>query len=130
SVRWVERGADGGWKVHYQLLHAGRESYEAETLFVAGDMVILAAGSLGSTEILLRSRDAGKLTVSARLGDGFSGNGDVLGFGYNTAHEIRSVGLGAKPPADGRALDEHRAIGPTITGIIDMRGGADLHGDM
>ena len=36
-----------------------------------------------STEILLRSRDKG-LALSDRLGANFSGNGDALGFAYDS----------------------------------------------
>jgi choline dehydrogenase-like flavoprotein len=41
--------------------------------------VILAAGSLGSTEILLRCKDSGSLQLSNMLGKKFSTNGDLLG---------------------------------------------------
>ena len=76
---------------------------------------MLAAGTLGSTQILLRSRDLG-LPVSDRLGHGFSGNGDVLAFAYDTDEPVRDVGLGDRVPrAD-------TAVGPTITGLIDLRG--------
>jgi cholesterol oxidase len=44
--------------------------------FVTADVVFLAAGTLGTNEILLRSKSYG-LNVSDRLGKGFSGNGDV-----------------------------------------------------
>ena len=130
SVRWVERAADGKWSVHYHPLHTGREAFDAPTLFVTGDIVVLAAGVLGSTEILMRSRDTGKLTVSGRLGHGFGGNGDVLGFGYNGTPEIRSVGMGQKGVDESRPLDPEHAIGPCITSVIDMRGNADLRDDM
>src|SRR5271157_5469848 len=45
--------ADGGWRVHYDRLTEGRR----EPAEITAKRVILAAGSLGSTEILLRSRD-------------------------------------------------------------------------
>ena len=48
---------------------------------LAAPIVVLAAGSLGSTEILLRSRQLGLLATSARLGTAFSGNADGIGFG-------------------------------------------------
>jgi cholesterol oxidase len=130
SVRWVERGPDGRWLVHYQVLSTGREPAGAPTLVASAGVVILAAGALGSTEILMRSREAGKLTVSDRLGHGFSGNGDVLGFGYNGTPEIRGVGLGQKCPPDHGPLDPARAIGPTIVGVIDMRESADWRDGM
>jgi cholesterol oxidase len=51
---------------------------------LAAKMVILAAGSLGSTELLLRSRAAHNLELPKALGTQFSGNADTLGFAYNT----------------------------------------------
>lgn len=43
-------------------------------------MVFFGAGSLGTTEILLRSKQLG-LDMSDDLGTGMSGNRDMLGFG-------------------------------------------------
>src|SRR5580693_9290043 len=107
AVRSVQRW-DGIWRVSY-------DSPSAPPRFVLADVVVLAAGTLGSTQILLRSRDLG-LPLSDRLGDGFSGNGDVLAFAYDTDQPVRDVGLGHRVPlAD-------TAVGPTITGLIDLRG--------
>ncbi|PTL85602.1 GMC oxidoreductase [Vitiosangium sp. GDMCC 1.1324] len=114
DVRYIERGQDGRWRVHYQALGTGREAFDAPSLFVTADLVILAAGTLGSTELLLRSRERG-LKVSERVGRSFSGNGDVLAFGYNTAQEIRGVGSGNLP------VKNLPPVGPCITGIVDMR---------
>ncbi len=113
AVSRIERQA-GRWLVYYQLLEAGREEFGAPPLFVSADMVILAAGTLGSTEILLRSQAAG-LALSEQLGYHFTGNGDVLGFSYNADEEIDGVGWGSHPPG------ELASVGPTITGIIDQR---------
>jgi cholesterol oxidase len=114
AVRRVER-AGGRWLVHYQLLDTGQERFDAPTMTVAADVVVLAAGTFGSTEILLRSREAG-LPVSMQLGERFTGNGDVLGFGYNNALEVDGVGFGSRPP-EGRT-----PVGPCIAGLVDMRG--------
>ncbi|CAN7659251.1 alpha/beta fold hydrolase [Variovorax sp. LjRoot130] len=99
---------------------AGRRS-------VTADVVMLGAGALGSTEILLRSKAHG-LPLSDRLGQRFSGNGDVLALGYNSywqsgtdaegqavQRKINGVGTGRNEvaPAD--------LPGPCITGVIDMR---------
>jgi cholesterol oxidase len=113
SVRYIER-KENRWLVHYQLLHTGREKYDAPTMFVSADIVVLGAGTLGSTEVLLRSKDNG-LSLSSRVGENFSGNGDVLAFGYNCDEEINGVGFGHRAP-DGR-----QKVGPCITGVIDMR---------
>lgn len=61
--------------------------------------VIIAAGAVGTTELLLRARDVHRTLpdLSARLGEGFSGNGDFL-----TLAELRA------PEGD-------MTTGPTIT---------------
>ena len=113
AVRFVEK-RDGKWLVHYQILDSGRECFDAPTLTVSADIVFISAGTLGSTEILLRSRANG-LPVSDKLGQHMTGNGDVLAFGYNGDKAINGIGSGHRNPA---SMDP---IGPCITGIIDLR---------
>src|SRR5262249_52947743 len=74
GVRWVEPKPGGGWLVYYHPLDIGRDTFGGPLLFVSADVVVLAAGALGSTEILMRSSHLGKLAVSKRIGKGFSGN--------------------------------------------------------
>ncbi|MGE5274339.1 MAG: alpha/beta fold hydrolase [Verrucomicrobiota bacterium] len=112
AVRRVERGG-GAWFVHFEPLESGRERFRAPSLFLAADVVVLGAGALGSTEILLRSKAEG-LPLSDRVGERFSGNGDVLGFGYNNDSAINGVGFGT-------TRDGQEEVGPTITGVIDLR---------
>jgi cholesterol oxidase len=119
-VRRVQRAADG-WQVHFDVQDPGRLRFGAPDLFVTGDMVFLAAGSLGSTEILLRSRAAG-LPLSEKLGERFSGNADVLGFAYDAADDIVGIGVAE---AEGEDMP-----GPCITGTIDLRDGASLDDGM
>ena len=61
----------------------GRELSEEEkkkiTKTIQAKKVILAAGSLGSTEILLRCKNSRSLELSDMLGKKFSTNGDLLG---------------------------------------------------
>ncbi|MGH9278381.1 MAG: GMC family oxidoreductase N-terminal domain-containing protein [Acidimicrobiales bacterium] len=118
DVRSVEP-KDGKWLVHYQLLDTGREWFHSPTMFVSADIVVLAAGTLGSTEILLRSR-AGGLPVSDLTGTRFTGNGDVLGFSYNGEVGVDGIGWGSHPP--GRL----EPVGPCITGAIDRRDTPDV----
>lgn len=122
DVRWVERSGNR-WLVHYEALGVGREKFKAPELTVSADVVILGAGALGSTEILLRSKAHG-LALSDQVGERFTGNGDVLGFAYDTDQEINGVGWG-----------HHRAgeippVGPCITGIIDLRQQPELDDGM
>ncbi len=106
-VSHVEKLPDG-WRVHLRLPDEKNDS------FVDARIVVVAAGTLGSNEIMLRSRDRG-LSLSSRLGEGFSGNGDILGFGYNCDVEINGIGFGDHDPAT------MAPVGPCITSIIDTR---------
>ncbi|PXY46466.1 GMC oxidoreductase [Flavobacterium hydrophilum] len=114
GVQYIER-KDNKWLVYFDSYHVGREKFDAPPLCITSDNVILSAGSLGSTEILLRSREKG-LTVSPAIGKHFTGNGDVLGFGYNNDVKMNGIGLG-KYHAD----KDKEPVGPCITSIIDMR---------
>jgi cholesterol oxidase len=118
DVRSIARRGDK-WIVDYQLVGVGREDFDAPELFITADIVVLGAGTLGSTQILLRSKARG-LAVSDRVGERLTGNGDVLAFGYNTDTLINGIGFGARPPG------EMAPVGPCITGIIDHRGTAAL----
>ena len=122
AVRYVERQEDH-WRVHYQWVESGQEKFDAPTMTVRAKVVILSAGTLGSTEILLRSHQNG-LATSNMLGKHFSGNGDVLGFAYNTDRHINSIGYGDK------GLDMFDPVGPCITGVIDLRGQDNLNDGM
>jgi choline dehydrogenase-like flavoprotein len=57
------------------------KSFRDDLMWVhAEKLVVFGAGSLGTTEILLRSKQMG-LSMSETLGTEMSGNGDMLGFG-------------------------------------------------
>jgi cholesterol oxidase len=121
SVRFVEPVRDR-WAVHYELLDAGRERFAPPPMMVTAAVVILAAGTLGSTEILLRSArrldpvsDVPRLPLSPRLGERFSSNGDVVAVSYNGEEPLEAVGFG-RHRSQGR-----EPVGPTITGSIDLR---------
>jgi cholesterol oxidase len=122
NVRFIER-KDGRWLVHFEWLTEGREAFPEADMFVTADIVVLAAGTLGSTEILLRSKAAG-LPVSNALGQRFTGNGDVLGFSYNADEAIHGVGCGNAHPGD------HAPVGPCITSVIDLRNQPNLNDGM
>ena len=109
--------SESDWTLHCRLQQPGLERPDDQPLRrdVKAGLVVLAAGTLGTTEILLRSRKKG-LTLSAQLGERFSGNGDVLGFGLNCDRKVNGIGV--------RGVSKRRRpidIGPTITGVIDRR---------
>lgn len=83
--------------------------------YIDADNVILAAGTLGSTQILQRSRARARLPLSARLGEQFSSNGDGIAFTYAQDTEVNAVASPDSPvPAN--------PVGPTITGIVQTQG--------
>jgi cholesterol oxidase len=53
-------------------------------------LIVLAAGTLGSTEILSRSKNQKKLQISNRLGTQFSTNGDTFGVIHPTKENVDS----------------------------------------
>jgi cholesterol oxidase len=89
-----------GYRVHYEDLTQGRR----RRADVTGRRVIVAAGSIGSTELLLRSRDQYRTLprISHCLGRGWSSNGDFL------------------TPAFYKNRDIDPTHGPTITCAIDF----------
>jgi choline dehydrogenase-like flavoprotein/alpha-beta hydrolase superfamily lysophospholipase len=103
---------EAGWLVHVVHTDPQLRRHQNAALRLRTRRLILAAGTLGSTEILLRSR-SDTLEFSARLGTGFSGNGDMFAVAY-----AQQAMANAVAPAAGTAAS---APGPSITGIIDLR---------
>lgn len=110
EVRHVVQRTKGGWDVIYR--HNSDDGHGEDKTLLAHN-VVLAAGALGSTEILLRSATHG-LTLSERIGHGFSGNGDFLGLAYNNDVRCDVVGYGNHPDS----LRAQVKPGPTIVSSI------------
>ena len=100
---------EGGWRVYF----APSDAKDATPSFVDARTVVLAAGTLGSTEILLRSREHG-LKVSDRLGEGFSANGDIIAFALGGTEKVNGIGVGYPPKYVGDA------IGACVAGQIEL----------
>jgi cholesterol oxidase len=109
-----------GWVVHVNHTDNHLRDRQPNPFAILARRVILAAGTLGSTEILLRSR--GPLRFSAQLGRKFSANGDMLVTAYDVTQPVNAVADEAQPVQAPPASDTE-AIGPTITGMIDLRSG-------
>lgn len=99
------------WSVHVGATLPDKTSKPASEFIIRATNVILAAGTLGSTEILLRSRERG-LQVSDRLGKGFSGNGDEMLIGRGLDHCVNDVAVGVPPRA------ETPPVGPSTVAMI------------
>ncbi|TPJ52335.1 alkaline phosphatase D family protein [Mesorhizobium sp. B2-6-4] len=114
TVLSIEKDGAGGWIVNSVYTNATLRARDGEVLKVRARKVVLAAGTLGSTEIMLRSRNIGLQVSGGQLGKRCSTNGDMLVADYGTMASVNTVANDAIQPSK-------RAIGPTITGIIDLR---------
>jgi cholesterol oxidase len=114
----LTRPSSDEWQVHI-LRSEGAGAQNAEFMLSA-PIVVLAAGTLGSTEILLRSREHG-LALSDRLGQRFSANGDIIAFGFDAKVPVQAVGVGHPPRI---ALET--PVGACVSGQIEFRDGADF----
>jgi choline dehydrogenase-like flavoprotein len=80
EVDTIEALPEGGYRVHYRVRDRERPD-RATKRSVHADRVVVAAGTVGTNEIMLRSRASRRLrNLSERLGMGFSTNGDYLAF--------------------------------------------------
>jgi len=111
AVRQISKGQDGSWNVHVRRLDGNGAA--PQDLVVSAPIVVLGAGTLGSTEILMRSRAHG-LALSDRLGHRFSANGDIIAFGYGAKIPINAVGIGHPPKIEGLE------IGAAVSGQIEI----------
>ena len=100
------------WIVSYKRIVPG--SFDLEEQRVRATYVILGAGAIGSTKILLCSKERG-LEVSDEIGKRFSTNGDVFGFSYNGDNTANSVGIETKN------MSSAQPPGPCITSVMDFR---------
>ncbi len=112
KVSHVEKQGED-WLVHYHGFDAkGRPLKETE--IVRADSLVIAAGTLGSTALLLRSRDKG-LPLSDRLGERFTANGDIIAFNYDADIPVNAIGVGHPPKV------EMETVGASVSGHIDYR---------
>jgi cholesterol oxidase len=109
-LRRREAGRAAPWALYYERFEddTGRTAYKGVT---SADLVVLAAGVFGSTEILMRSRDKG-LAVSTQLGARVSANGDDLAFGHGLPVEVGGVAVGY--PRRARTAP----VGPNCIGLV------------
>lgn len=113
EVRSFEPREGGGYQVRYVIHDAESEGTRTDTArlerhTVTCDRLVLAAGTLGTTYLLLKNRSAFP-GLSPMLGSRFGGNGDLLTFARNCKTEVD----GKKVP---NVLDSAHA--PVITSAI------------
>jgi cholesterol oxidase len=117
-LRLSRRASGDGWILQVMPTDETLRKRQAQPFLLHARRVILAAGTLGSTEILLRSQ-TDTLKFSPRLGRQFSGNGDMVAAIHDTTSRAHAVGRESDDPM----ADGFEPVGPTITGMIDLRTG-------
>jgi cholesterol oxidase len=101
EVKHIREDEAGGYLINYLRRESAAGQAEEGTI-KAKQIVVVAAGTLGTNGIMLRSRQVG-LSLSDALGTRFSGNGDFFGVAYNSDERTNVLGWGAYPDSD-RAL--------------------------
>lgn len=103
EVRSFEPRPGGGWTVRYVVHpdpHGARpvDSRDLPLREIHADRLVLAAGTLGTTYLLLRNRSV-LPGLSRLLGHRFSGNGDLLGFvrGVRDENGVGPLGSSTAP---------------------------------
>ena len=102
-----------GWLVWCNHTDADLRAHQDTPIGLRARRVVVSAGTLGSTELLMRSRQ-NDLPMSDLLGQRFSGNGDMILSLYKS-----DASMNAMADEDTAAATRH--VGPTITGMIDHR---------
>ena len=100
----------------YQLTvqqRIGENGREFIATNITAERVVLAAGCLGSTGILLRSQAETRMRFSQHLGQHFSGNGDFFALAYNMDEITNMEGWGVGTPQEFQIKG-----GPVITSIF------------
>ena len=98
------------WSVKVKDLSKSRSMSRIEA-----PIVVLAAGTMGTTELLLRAQQRG-LKLSDKLGQNFSANGDDLVFADNLEQPVNAVATGFPTQAP-RGL---APVGPHSMAAIDL----------
>jgi cholesterol oxidase len=106
EVHRIEK-VDNYYRIHFtHYADNGNGGYDNCHASTTARVLILGAGSLGSSEILMRSQSP-NMQFSPRLGCGWTGNGDALGFIRKSQYPTGIGGFAAYPT-------QRSKVGPTI----------------
>jgi choline dehydrogenase-like flavoprotein len=88
-------------------------------------LLIVAAGTFGSTELLQRSQSlvGSDLSFSPTLGSKLSANGDLISANANEKREVNAIGYGSNFSSQPhfKTAPTKNLVGPTITSMLDLR---------
>ena len=106
-------GAAPVWQLHVVHTDEKLRRRQGTPTLVRARRVILAAGTFGSTEILLRSQGQG-LALSHKLGHQVSSNGDLIAAAYGGKMPVNGV---ADEDTDPRSVPSAYRVGGPISGF-------------
>jgi cholesterol oxidase len=131
------------WEVHTYPTQFEKTATKNQRALLTADHVVLAAGAIGSTEILLRSQNISRkkidddedgtanetiretLQFSKMLGQRFSGNGDGLAFSFWESKQVSGVGLFSHELpsnySEAAGIGRTGLAGPTITSMARVK---------
>ncbi|MEU3273383.1 GMC oxidoreductase [Saccharomonospora sp. NPDC006951] len=123
EVKAIRQGEDGGYVLSVdQLDETGGVTATTE---LATRYLFLGAGSLGSTELLLRARDTGALPdLGAEVGQGWGTNGNVMLGRANHVWDLTGALQSGMPALGIDAWDD--PVHPVFAEIAPMPAGVEL----
>lgn len=117
AVKTIEPAGTNRWRVHVQAT-----TDETRGLTLPTGVVVLSAGTFGSTEILTNSAEKHpSLEFSSKLGQGFSTNGSTLAVGYGQSERVNPVAR--EPSVPGWKQEPETKTGPSILGMAKIKCG-------
>ena len=123
EVLYVEKNIDGSFTVHINRTKKGFKG----KITIRAEKVVLGAGSMGSTEILMRSKMMG-LDVSDQLGQRVSANGDMMGLCYNSTYQTDMIGYSKAKSSKLEKVHPGQAI--MATGLLGRGEGKNAEPDL
>ena len=94
EVTHFTKSPAGGWQIYGN--HYPEKDSDPQKFSISAKNLILSAGSVNTTEILMRS-EMERLSFSPALGTQFSGNADFFGVAYNGNYVTQVLGFGYDP---------------------------------
>ena len=114
EVTAFTRLEDGRYRIDY-LRRSNGGNDPGFTGSLVAKALILSAGTLGSTELMLRSQRAG-MAFSSLLGRRFSANGDLISLNYNGSKRTEIDGIGTRTPR----ANQQGECGPTVVSAVRL----------
>ncbi len=123
QVRDIEQLEDGIYKINVEVLNEQGEIIEEKAFHCT--YLFMGAGSVGTTRLLMRSKEKGLLpNINDTLGTGWGSNGTTMGSRSNLS-EI--TGAKQSSPSSSAAYDFNNSVAPTVLDMANLPLGFDCN---